>query len=182
MSSRIKPRQLNGIAALIISCLGLGAVLALDSFKSAGGLAVLGVFSLGLILGEKASPPKEVRKFGLIALPLFACLCGLAFWRHRDFLAGFFGVFALAGFLCAAAPKASALLHASWTGAAKGFGALINAFFLTLAWFLVITPVALLKRLVSGSPFPLRPDKNAQTYWIDRKEPAQPRERYPKRY
>ena len=182
MPSRIKPRQRNGIFALLISCLGMAAVLALDSYKAAGALAVLGVFSLGLIVSAQASPPKEVRRSGLIALPLFACLCALAFWRQRDFLVGFFGVFALAGLLCAAAPKASALLHASWTAAAKGLGALINAIFLTLAWFLVITPIALLKRVISGGPFPLRPDKDAQTYWIARSEPVQPRERYPKRF
>jgi hypothetical protein len=53
---------------------------------------------------------------------------------------------------------------------------------LTAVYWVVITPTALLKRLLGGRPLPLRPDRGALSYWIERSEPAQPRERFSKRY
>jgi hypothetical protein len=53
---------------------------------------------------------------------------------------------------------------------------------LSLAYYLVITPSALIKRLSGGAPIPVKPDKEALSYWVDRSEPAQPKERFLKRY
>jgi hypothetical protein len=61
-------------------------------------------------------------------------------------------------------------------------GRLVNTLLLTLAYLLVITPAAWLKRLFGGRPLPVRPDRQASSYWVEREEPAQPRERYLKRF
>jgi len=53
---------------------------------------------------------------------------------------------------------------------------------LTLAYYIVITPTALAKRLISGRPLPTAPDKGLSSYWVSRPEPAQPKERFIKRY
>jgi hypothetical protein len=53
---------------------------------------------------------------------------------------------------------------------------------LTLAYYFIITPAALLKRVFGGRPLPLKPDKNISSYWVTRKEPAQPREQFLKRF
>ena len=46
---------------------------------------------------------------------------------------------------------------------------------LTLAYFLVITPSALIKLLFGGRPLPVKPDKKASSYWVDRTEGVQPK-------
>jgi hypothetical protein len=61
-------------------------------------------------------------------------------------------------------------------------GTIMTAVILTLAYYLVITPYALIKRLFGGRPLPFKPDKNSSSYWIERSESAQPRERFSKRY
>ena len=59
---------------------------------------------------------------------------------------------------------------------------IVVALILTLAYYLLITPVALIKRLFSGRPLPVKPDKDALSYWVARDEPVQPKERFLKRY
>jgi hypothetical protein len=58
----------------------------------------------------------------------------------------------------------------------------VSTLILTLAYYLVLTPSALIKQLFGGRPLPVKPDKTVSTYWIDRTEPAQPKERFLKRY
>jgi hypothetical protein len=58
----------------------------------------------------------------------------------------------------------------------------VTGLMLTLAYFLVITPAAWLKRIFGGRPLPLKPDREASSYWVEREEAAQPRERFLKRF
>jgi hypothetical protein len=65
---------------------------------------------------------------------------------------------------------------------ARLVGRIITILILTLAYYLVITPSALIKRVFGGRPLPLKPDKGVSSYWVTRTEPAQPKERFLKRY
>ena len=79
-------------------------------------------------------------------------------------------------------PGPMAPVYLGWLRIAHLIGRGITAVVLTLMYYLVITPAALLKRLFGGRPLPTEPDKKAATYWADRDEPAQPLERFTKRY
>ena len=59
---------------------------------------------------------------------------------------------------------------------------MVTVLALTGAYVFVLLPSALLKRVFGGRPLPVRPDRNGASYWVDRTEPAQPRERFSKRY
>jgi hypothetical protein len=61
-------------------------------------------------------------------------------------------------------------------------GRAFTAIVLTLAYYLIITPSALLKRLFGGPPIPVKADKKTASYWVIRTESAQPIERFLKRY
>ena len=61
-------------------------------------------------------------------------------------------------------------------------GKLITLIMLTMAYYLVITPFALMKKIFGGSPIPLKPDKTVSSYWVSRSELAQPKERFIKRF
>ena len=79
-------------------------------------------------------------------------------------------------------PRRLKQVYAAWLTIAHFLGAIVTALVLTLAYYVVITPSALIKRLFGGRPLPVKPDKKASSYWVVRPEPAQPKERFLKRY
>ena len=73
-------------------------------------------------------------------------------------------------------------VYKTWLKITHFIGRVITTIMLTLLYYLVITPAALIKRIFGGRPLPLKPDKNVFSYWVLREEPAQPRERFLKRF
>lgn len=73
-------------------------------------------------------------------------------------------------------------VYAGWLKIAHFIGKVITVTVLALAYYLVITPSSMLKRIFGGAPIPVRPDKGADSYWVARDEKAQPKERFLKRY
>jgi len=124
----------------------------------------------------------QIRKFGAVALVFFGALSGIGLWRQSVIAAFFFGVLSFLGlvFLCLPGPMAP--LYRGWMRVAHVMGRVMTAFILTLAYYLVITPSALIKRIISGAPIPVVPDKGASSYWVPRPEPVQPKERFFKRF
>jgi hypothetical protein len=61
-------------------------------------------------------------------------------------------------------------------------GRIFTIMILVLSYYLVITPTALIRKIFTESSLPMRPDKRAFSYWVERNEPAQPKERFHKRY
>jgi len=124
----------------------------------------------------------EIRKFGIIALCFFGALCALALWRDRTIPSVFFGFLALLGLGFLLLPGPMGPVHAGWLKVAHAIGRAITTVIMTLSFYLVITPSGLLKRVLGGRPIPGKPDRDAETYWITREEPAQPKERFYKRF
>jgi hypothetical protein len=124
----------------------------------------------------------EIRKFGLVALVFFGALFGLAVWRDRTVPTVLFGLLGFLGLLFLAIPGPMRPVHAGWLKVAHAIGRTITTIMLTLAYYLVMTPSAWLKRLFGGKPLPGKPDPDATTYWVTRDEPVQPRERFFKRF
>ncbi len=127
-------------------------------------------------------PRKEIRKFGLIALVFFGALFGLAVWRERTVPSAVFGALGILGVLFLVLPGPMRPVYSGWLKAANAVANLITAIIFTLAYILVITPSAWLKRIFGGRPIRSRPDPGASTYWVEREEPVQPKERFHKRF
>ena len=125
---------------------------------------------------------KTIRTFGLIAFIFFGCLLALGIWFERTLPVYLFGALTVLGLGFILIPKPLKPIYTVWLTIAHVIGRIITTGILTLAYYLVITPAALLKRIFGGAPLPVRPDKSVSTYWVDRNEPAQPRERFIKRY
>lgn len=125
---------------------------------------------------------KETRKFGLIALIFFGCLCGLGLWTKKPIPTYLFGFLSLLGLGFILVPSRLRPVHSAWLKVAHFLGRVVTTVVLALAYYAVITPSALLKRLFGGRPLPVKPDKNVSSYWVVRSEPAQPKERFIKRY
>jgi hypothetical protein len=125
---------------------------------------------------------KQIRQFGLVALVFFGCLSGLGFWAKKPIPFYLFGCLSLLGLGFILMPVTLQPVHATWLKIAHFLGRVITTLILTLAYYLIITPAALIKRVLGGRPLPLKPDKNASSYWVTREEAAQPTERFVKRY
>ncbi|MDY7035257.1 MAG: hypothetical protein SV375_03700 [Thermodesulfobacteriota bacterium] len=125
---------------------------------------------------------KEIRKFGLIAFIFFGILCTLGIWRQKAVPIYLFGFLSLLGMGFILLPSIFKPVYIGWLKIAHLIGRFINAVILIFAYYLVITPSALLKRLFSGRPLPMKPDKEVSSYWVTRPEQAQPKWRFIKRY
>ena len=125
---------------------------------------------------------REIRKFGVVALILFGCLCALGLWSKKPVPTYLFGFRSLLGFGFILIPSRLRPVYAAWLKIAHFLGRIVTTLILTLAFYLVITPAALMKRLFGGTPLPVKLDKKASSYWVPRTEPAQPKERFLKRY
>jgi len=133
-------------------------------------------------MNSSSTDIKEIRKFGLIALIFFGCLCALGLWSKKPLPAYLFGFMSILGFSFILIPSRLRPVYAVWMKIAHFLGRIVTTLMLTLAYYLVATPSALIKRLFGGTPLSLKLDKNISTYWVVRAEPAQPRERFIKRY
>ena len=125
---------------------------------------------------------KQIRKFGLIALIFFGFLCALGIWREKFIPTYLFGFLAILGLGFLLLPYQLKPVFIGWLKIAHFIGRVITTLILTLAYYLVITPSGLIKRLFGGRPLPVKPDRNASTYWVTRTEPVQPIDRFLKRY
>ena len=125
---------------------------------------------------------REIRKFGLIALIFFGCLCALGVWMRKPIPTYLFGSLSILGLGFLLIPAQLRPIYATWLKIAHLLGIIVTTLTLTLTYYLVLTPSAMLKWIFGGRPIPLKPDKNASSYWVSRTEPAQPGERFIKRY
>jgi hypothetical protein len=128
------------------------------------------------------STKREIRKFGALALFFFGALCAVAIWRQRVVPSCLFGTLSFlgAGFLLMPGPFRP--IHEAWQKLAHFIGIVFTQAILVLAWYLVMTPAAWIKRLLGGRPLPMKPDPSAESYWVSRREPSQPRDRFYLRY
>ncbi len=125
---------------------------------------------------------KDVRKFGIIAFLFFGCLACIGYAKHRAILAPLFSVLSVTGFGFILMPSRLLPLYRIWINTALFIGRIMTAILLTLTYYIVITPAALLKRCFGGRPIPMKPDPDAASYWVPRPEPAQPKDRFLRRY
>ena len=120
---------------------------------------------------EKVKVGSE-RSFGLVFAAVFTLVSLLPLWS-----AGAIRVWSLpiaAGFLGLAlfAPKLLAPLNRLWFQFGLLLHKIVNPLVMGLVFFLTVTPMALVMRLLGKRPLTLRFDREAESYWIDRVPPG----------
>lgn len=133
-------------------------------------------------MNSNSTDNREIRKFGVIALLFFGVLSGLGFLTNKPIPTYLFGFLSTLGLGFILIPSLLRPVYTAWLKIAHFIGRIVTVLMLTLAYYLVITPSALIKRLFGGRPLPVKPDKNVTSYWVARDEPVQPKERFIKRY
>jgi len=134
------------------------------------------------VTNSNSTEKKDIRKFGLIALIFFGSLCALGMWRQKPIPIYLFGTLATLGLGFLLIPGPLRPLYKGWLRVAHFIGKTITVILLSVAYYLVITPSAMIKRVFGGRPLPVKPSKKLTTYWVERSEPAQPRDRFTKRF
>jgi Na+/proline symporter len=96
----------------------------------------------------------EGRKFGLTVGIAFLVLAALLhFWRHKETagaIAGAVGVLLVVG--AVVLPTRLGPLQRAWMGLAKAISKVTTPIFMGVVFFLVVTPIAFLMRLVGRRP------------------------------
>jgi len=131
---------------------------------------------------SSSTDTKEIRRFGIVAFLFLGLLCGVALWRGKVVIPCVFGALSIVGLGLLCLPGPLSPVYRGWLKASRLIGLVVTTVVLTLMYYLVITPVGLLKRMASGPLLPLSPDDAVTTYWVRRTEAAQPRDRFYKRY
>ncbi|MBZ5609643.1 MAG: hypothetical protein LAP38_15385 [Acidobacteriia bacterium] len=116
------------------------------------------------------------RTFGVVFAVFFALL-GLAPLRTHHSIRWW--ALAVSLVFLALAVLRPAWLHPFnrlWTQLGLLLGRVVSPIVMGLLFFLVVTPVGFLLRLLGKDPLRLAPDPGASTYWIERRPPGPPPE------
>jgi hypothetical protein len=112
--------------------------------------------------------PREGRKFALTLAVAFGVLAGVARWqaspRATLVFGALAGAFALGGLLV---PGKLGPVYRAWMGFALVLSKITTPIFMGVVYFLVITPIAVIRRALGGNP--LRAHRGA-TGWVDRQQ------------
>lgn len=112
---------------------------------------------------------KELRKFGIILSCLLFVIAGLQFFKGRTNIALWLEVIAGA-VLLAAIFFTNYLTPVYWilSRIGKIIGWINTKLLLTIIFYLLLTPIGLLKRLFKGEDLNIKIEKEKVTYWQDK--------------
>jgi len=136
---------------------------------------------------------RTLRQFGFIALVGFGAIAALVWFELAIFAGGWLGgareavastlicVGALAALLSLAYPKANKPLFIGLSIVAYPIGFVLSHVIMATLFFVIISPIGLLMRLLGRDPLANRPAEDAQTYWSECRS-ARPAESYFKQF
>jgi hypothetical protein len=123
---------------------------------------------------EDGKPPSE-RRFGLSVGILLLVVAAFLLWRERPiWAAGLLATGACLVALAVAAPRLLGPLNRGWARLGLVLHALVTPAVMALLFYLTVTPVGLVMRLLGKDFARLRMDHGAATYWIERRPPGPP--------
>ena len=112
---------------------------------------------------------KDLRTFGLTLGGACLVWAGILWWRGKPsaavWLAGIGPALAL---IALAVPQALRPLHSVWMPAARAVAHAVTWIFLTLAFYLVITPYGIIMRMTGKDPMERKFEPARASYWIPR--------------
>jgi hypothetical protein len=124
---------------------------------------------------------RPLRNFGLLFCAVFGLWASALLWRgasHWPWLAGGAIVFLVTGLLF---PSSLRLPYWLWMMTAFVMGWFVTRIILTTAYFVIMTPMGIIVRLLGKDLLDERIDRGAPTYW-KKHEAAEDKQRYRKQF
>ena len=125
---------------------------------------------------------KELRKFALTLFCALGILGALLVWRKRDIGFLLSGVGAAVLIIAWGRPLVLRLVYKYWMRLALALGLVTSHIVLALLYYLVITPIGLVMRVLGKNPLALHIDQRAESYWIRRENRNPDKQRYEKMF
>ena len=126
---------------------------------------------------------KELRNFGLSLGVVCLIWAGILWWRgHMGAIPWLVGAAPVLAVLALVAPVALWPIHKVWMPLAKGLARVITWLVLTLAFYLVFTPYAVILKLLRKDPLDRKIEKDRDSYWTQRDDGPFDPERLGKQY
>lgn len=126
--------------------------------------------------------PRELRKFGLAVGGVLAVLGLFFLLRHKPLWPFLLWPGALLVSLGVVIPRTLKWIYVGWMSLAFVLGFVMAHVILTLFFFLVITPVGLLARMLGKDFLSLKLDRTASSYWIPREQRTKSPAEYERQY
>jgi ABC-type uncharacterized transport system permease subunit len=136
------------------------------------------------ILDLRLNPSKgELRWFGLTMLAFSVVVAGMVYWHaeSRRVAVSIIGVGAALSATFYALRPLRLPIYRVWMRALYPIGWLISHVVLIVIFYLVLTPIGLVLRLVGYDPLARRFDSKADSYW-NRRDPVERPDRYFRQY
>ncbi len=129
---------------------------------------------------ELESSPKELRKFSWVVGGVFALIAAVAWYNGKTWypVPLWIGVPLLV--VGTVVPRAVKPLYYAWMSMAIVLGFVMTRIILTIFFFLVLTPVGLVFRLLGRDLLHREIDRQAPTYWLEKEYLIPDRSRYEK--
>lgn len=107
----------------------------------------------------------HLRKFGAVMAAAFSILSAVA-WQHGSGVLPWTVLVAVAFFFVGLlAPRFLAPLEKVWMALAEKMSIVMTLLILTLTFFVLITPIGLLRKLISRDSFELNFNRRLPSYW-----------------
>ena len=112
----------------------------------------------------------ELRKFGITMGIVLGLLGGFLLWRGKVYYPIFFIISTLFLFLGLVLPVLLKPIQKIWMVLALIMGWFMTRIILIILFYLIVTPIGLLARLFGKDFLNTKFNKNADSYWIPKKE------------
>lgn len=119
---------------------------------------------------DQEQSPEKLREFGLVMCLALMILSAVLIWKGRPTSLATIGLgalFLLGGLF---APRALAPIERIWMKFAEKLSIVVTYVIVTFTFFLVVTPIGLIMRMVGKDLLSLRFDSTKTSYW----EPVEP--------
>jgi hypothetical protein len=111
------------------------------------------------------STTKELREFGFVVGGVILALSGISYWRHGAVLWGWPAAGAVLVVLGAVFPAVLKPLQKVWMGLALVMGAVMSRVIISLIFFVIVTPLALVLKAQGKKLLGRGADPGVASYW-----------------
>lgn len=119
---------------------------------------------------EIKSAPRDIRSFSYVISGVLILWLFFEFWKTKTFFFPLFSIAVIVLFLGITFPKILKPFYLVWMGLGVILGWFMTRLILFAVFFLILTPLAFLKKkFEKKSSFP-KPDPAARSYWIKREQ------------